>query len=49
MHSKVNELHHIVENLRGKHNEAEIHKYADQAALAENIAKVDAIYLWFVI
>jgi hypothetical protein len=48
MHSKVNELHHIVSTLREKHDECVICKYADQSVLAENIAKVDDIYLWFV-
>jgi len=48
MHSKVTELHTIVENLKHRHHEAEIVKYADYEALGEDIRKVDEIYLWFV-
>lgn len=47
MHSKVDELHHIVCNLKRRHSEASIHKYADQPVLAEDIERVDEIYLWF--
>ena len=47
MHSKVDELHHIISNLKRRHNEVSIHKYADQPVLAEDIARVDEIYLWF--
>lgn len=48
MHSKVDELYQIVNNLKRRHSEAEIHKYADQPVLTEDIAHVDEIYLWFV-
>jgi hypothetical protein len=48
MHSKVNELHTVVEKLKLKHHEAEIVKYADYEALGEDIRKVDETYLWFV-
>ena len=48
MHSKVGELHNIVENLKHRHNEADIVKYADYEILAEDIRKVDEIYLRFV-
>jgi hypothetical protein len=48
MHSKVDELHVMVQSLRHRHNEAEIVKYADYEVLAEDIRKVDEIYLWFV-
>jgi len=47
MHSKVEELHHIVNTLRQRHDEAAIHKYADQPVLAEDIRQVDEIYMWF--
>jgi hypothetical protein len=48
MHAKVDELHHVVVNLKRRHSEAAIHKYSDQQVLAENIQRVDEIYLWFV-
>jgi hypothetical protein len=47
MHSKVDELFQIVTNLKARHDESAIHKYADQAVLTEDIERVDAIYLWF--
>ncbi len=48
MHSKVDELYYIVSNLKRRHSEADIHKYADPPVLAEDIAKVDEIYVWFI-
>ena len=48
MHSKVDELHHIVENLKRRHTSETIHWYADASVLAENIRRVDEIYLWFI-
>jgi len=48
MHSKVDELHNIVESLKHRHNEADVVKYADYEILAEDIRKVDEIYLRFV-
>jgi hypothetical protein len=48
MHSKVDELYQIVVNLKRRHSEADIHKYADQPVLNEDIARVDNIYGWFV-
>lgn len=48
MHSKVDELHQMVRNLKRRHSESDIHKYADQPVLTEDIAHVDEIYLWFV-
>jgi len=48
MHSKVDELYHLVSNLKRRHSGADIHKYADQPVLNEDIARVDEIYLWFV-
>lgn len=47
MHSKVDELFHIVSNLKRRHSDASIHAYADQAVLSEDITRVDDIYLWF--
>jgi hypothetical protein len=48
MHSKVEELYQIVRNLKRRNSESDIHKYADQPVLTEDIAHVDEIYLWFV-
>jgi len=48
MHSKVDELYQIISNLKRRHSGADIHKYADQPVLNEDIARVDEIYLWFV-
>lgn len=47
MHSKVDELFHIVANLKRRHSRSAIHKYADQQVLGEDIERVDEIYLWF--
>jgi hypothetical protein len=48
MHAKVDELYQIVCNLKRRHSGSDIHKYADQPVLNEDIARVDEIYLWFV-
>ena len=48
MHSKVEELYQLVKNLKRRHNESQVHKYADQDVLNEDIELVDSIYLWFV-
>jgi len=48
MHSKVDELYQIVTNLKRRHGETDIRKYADQPVLNEDITRVDEIYLWFV-
>jgi hypothetical protein len=48
MHSKVDELFQIVENLKRRHNGDEIRTYADRKILQQNIDNVDRIYLWFV-
>lgn len=48
MHSKVDELYQIVTNLKRRHNHAAIHRYADPPVLAEDIDRVDEIYMWFV-
>jgi hypothetical protein len=47
MHSKVDELYQIVMNLKRRHPEPRIHKYADQVVLTEDINRVDEIYIWF--
>jgi hypothetical protein len=48
MHAKVDELYQIVCNLKRRHSGSDIHKYADQPVLNEDIARVDEIYLWFI-
>lgn len=48
MHSKVDELYQVVTNLKRRHSGSDIHKYADQPVLNEDIARVDEIYLWFI-
>jgi hypothetical protein len=48
MHSKVDELFQVVENLKRRHDYTDIVSYADQHLLAEDIERVDAIYLWYV-
>ena len=48
MHSKVDEICQIVRNLRERHDEASIVNYADDPILAEDIRKVDEVYMWFV-
>ena len=48
MHSKVDELYQVVTNLKRRHNQSAIYKYADEDVLTEDIQRVDEIYLWFV-
>jgi len=48
MHAKVDELYIVVNNLKRRHLETSLHKYADQDALNEDIERVDEIYGWFV-
>jgi hypothetical protein len=48
MHSKVDELYQLVNNLQRRHRKDDVHKYADQRVLTEDIDRVDEIYLWFV-
>lgn len=48
MHAKVDELYQVVTNLKRRHSEGSVHKYADQRVLKEDIERVDDIYLWFV-
>lgn len=47
MHSKVDELYQIVTNLKRRHEDDAIHKYADQRVLSEDIDRVDELYMWF--
>ena len=47
MHSKVDELYQVVTNLKRRHDDDSIHKYADQRVLAEDIDRVDELYMWF--
>lgn len=48
MHAKVDELFHLVQELQQRHHEGDIHAYADNPLLAQDIQRVDQIYLWFV-
>jgi hypothetical protein len=48
MHAKVDELFQIVSNLKRRHDESAVRRYADAPVLEEDIARVDQIYLWFV-
>lgn len=48
MHSKVDELYHLIANLKRRNSGDDIRKYADHPVLNEDIARVDEIYLWFV-
>jgi hypothetical protein len=48
LHSKIDELYGIVENLKRRHGEGSIVEYADSSVLPENIRRIDEIYLWFV-
>jgi hypothetical protein len=48
MHSKVDELYHVVNNLRRRHSDSAVHKYADGPVLTEDINRVDEIYMWFI-
>ena len=48
MHSKVDELFQVVKNLKRRHHEADIGRYAGHTVLSEDIGHVDEIYLWFV-
>lgn len=48
MHAKVDELCQLVRSLKQRHDEVDIHKYADHEVLGQNIQKIDEIYLWFV-
>jgi hypothetical protein len=48
MHAKVDELYSAVQQLRRRHDEADIIRYSDQVALTNDIQRVDEIYLWYV-
>ena len=48
MHSKVDELFHIVEQIRQRYDEHEVNTYSDKPLLSQDIDRVDEIYLWFV-
>jgi len=47
MHSKVEDLFRVVENLKRRHEKDDIYKYADRDLLGEGIDRVDSIYVWF--
>jgi len=47
MHAKVDELYHIVVNLKRRHPSDAIHTFADSRVLGEDIERVDELYLWF--
>ncbi len=48
MHSKVDELFHIIATLRERYGQGDIYEYSDARILGGDINKVDEIYLWFV-
>ncbi len=48
MHAKVEELYQVVKSMRERHDEGAIVTYAEAPVLADDIAEVDEIYMWFV-
>ncbi len=48
MHSKVDELYQIISGLKQRYSEIAVQRYADAPLLAQDISRVDEIYLWFV-
>ncbi len=48
MHAKVDELFHIVDQIRQRYDETAVCSYADRTLLGHDIDRVDEIYLWFV-
>ena len=48
MHAKVDDLYNLARRLQERHDETDINTYADHTVLAEDIRKVDELYLWFV-
>ena len=48
MHAKVDELYQISKVLQQRHDEGAVAQHADKAVLAEDIRKVDELYIWFV-
>ena len=47
MHLKVEELYQIVTTVKHRHDAARIPTYADASVLAEDINRIDEIYIWF--
>jgi hypothetical protein len=48
MHAKVDELYQISKVLQVRHDEHSVVEHADKVVLAEDIRKVDELYIWFV-
>ena len=48
MHAKVDELYQISKVLQQRHDERAVVVHADKVVLAEDIRKVDELYIWFV-
>lgn len=48
MHAKVMELSRSVASLRARYSEDDVRKYADADLLAEDIARADEIYQFYV-
>ncbi len=48
MHAKVDDLFNLVDQLKTRYDEAAVHKYSDPLLLAQDIERVDEIYLWYV-
>ena len=48
MHAKVDDLFHLVGQLKTRYDEVAVHKYSDPVLLSQDIDRVDEIYLWFV-
>jgi len=48
MHAKVDDLFHLVGQLKQRYDEAAVHRYSDATLLTQDIERVDEIYLWFV-
>ncbi len=48
MHSKVDDLFHIVDQLKQRYDETAVNQYSDKRLLSQDIERVDEIYLWFV-
>jgi hypothetical protein len=48
MHAAVDELYHLVQSLKQRHDEKDIVQYSDRRLLAQNIQHVDEVYLWYV-
>jgi len=48
MHAKVDDLFHLVEQLKQRYDETTVHQYADEVLLSQDIHRVDEIYLYYV-